>query len=470
MTEVPSPLRDARHVPPASSSSYPVRAGNAVCPLVDGEAAFRRICEAVESARHSVWVTVAFLERDVPMPDGRGSFFDVLDRAATRGLDVRALFWREPRLGELEPDSEHFPGDAENRAWLAERGSRFKARWDRHPEAYCHHQKSWVVDAGQACEVAFVGGINLLRSSVVAAGHPANDGPQDHDLYVEVHGPAATDVHHNFVQRWNEASERNAADGVWPGAGRPDAADDLAFPASPSAAAGKVPVQVTRTIMAGLYADGAATPGGKPFPIAEGEESALEQYVAAIEVAQSAIYIEDQVIGSPTIADVLLPALERGVEVVFLVPGQAHPAFVEARQNPRAAFLFQKLADLDLHENFTLAAIAASRGGRRYDEIYVHAKIMLVDDAWATIGSTNIAERSFRRDTELNASFWHAQTVHALRVELLREHLARDTSGLDPREALRLYADIARANGERRAVRQPLEGLAYSLDAQEYGT
>jgi phosphatidylserine/phosphatidylglycerophosphate/cardiolipin synthase-like enzyme len=401
------------------------------------------------------------------MPDGRGSFFDVLDRAAARGLDVRALFWREPRFEELEPGSEHFPGDAEDRAWLAERASRFKARWDRHPEAYCHHQKSWVEDAGRASEVAFVGGINLVRSSVVAAGHRVNDGPQDHDLYVEVRGPAATDVHHNFVQRWNEASERNAADGVWPSAGNPD---DLGFPASPSAAAGEVPVQITRTIMAGLYTNGAATPGGKPFPIAEGEESALEQYLAAIEAARSAIYIEDQVIGSPTIADALLPALERGVEVVFLVPGRAHPAFVEAHQNPRATFLFQKLKDLDLHENFTLAAIAASRGDGRYDEVYVHAKIMLVDDAWATIGSTNVAERSFRRDTELNASFWHAQTVHTLRVELLREHLARDTSGLDPREALRLYAAIARANGERRTSRQPLEGLAYALDAQKYGT
>jgi len=470
VTEVPWLIRNARHVPPARGGSYPLRAGNAVRPLVDGEAAFRRICEAVESARHSVWVTVAFLERDVPMPDGRGSFFDVLDRATARGLDVRALFWREPRFEELEPDSEHFPGNVEERAWLAERGSRFKARWDRHPEAYCHHQKSWVVDAGRKREVAFVGGINLVRSSVVASGHPPTDGPQDHDLYVEVRGPAATDVHHNFVQRWNEASERNAADGAWPSPERPDAADDLAFPASLSAAGGEVPVQVTRTIMAGLYANGAASPGGQPFPIAGGEESVLEQYVAAIEAARSAIYIEDQVIGSPAIADVITPALERGVEVVFLVPGNAHPAFVEARRNPRAASLFQKLADLDLHENFTLAAIAGSRGDGRYDEVYVHAKIMLVDDAWATIGSTNVAERSFRRDTELNASFWHARTVHALRVELLREHLSQDTAELDAREALRLYADIARANGERRAAGQPLEGLAYALDPKTYGT
>jgi cardiolipin synthase len=452
-------------------ASYPPRAGNAVRPLVDGVPAFRRICEAVESARASVWVTVAFIDHDALMPDGRGTFFDVLDRAATRGLDVRALFWREPRLDEIEPGSSHFEGTEDERRWLASRGSRFKARWDRLPDRWCQHQKSWLVDAGEPSEVAFVGGINLDAPSVGSQpGHGDGEHTHVHDVYLEVRGPAATDVHHNFVQRWNEASERNAADGVWPGAGHPDAADDLEFPASPSAAAGEVPVQITRTIMAGLYTDGAATPGGEPFPIAEGEESALEQYVAAIEAAQSAIYIEDQVIGSPTIADVLLPALERGVEVVFLVPGKAHPAFVEARQNPRAAFLFQKLADLDLHENFTLTAIAASRGDGRYDEVYVHAKIMLVDDAWATIGSTNVAERSFRRDTELNASFWHAQTVHALRVELLREHLARDTSGLDPSEALRLYAAIARANAERRAARQPLEGLAYALDPKKYGT
>ena len=95
-------------------------------------------------------------------------------------------------------------------------------------------------------------------------------------------GPAATDVHHNFVQRWNEASERDSADGAWPSAGRPDAPGDLPFPTSASKEAGEVPVQITRTIMAGLYANSAATPGGEPFPIAEGEQSALEQYLAAV--------------------------------------------------------------------------------------------------------------------------------------------------------------------------------------------
>jgi phosphatidylserine/phosphatidylglycerophosphate/cardiolipin synthase-like enzyme len=454
------------YVPVARRAAYPLRAGNRVRPLVDGEAAFRRICEAVEAARGSVWVTVAYLERDLQLPDGRGSLFDVLDLAVARGLDVRALFWREPRLPEIEPESSHFEGNQKERAWLAARRSRFLARWDRLPDEYCQHQKSWLVDAGLPSELVFVGGINLDAASICPAGHAAREGEQIHDVYAELCGPAATDVHHNFVQRWNQASERAARDGSWP---NPEAAGDLEFPALPSPAAGEVPVQITRTLMAQRYTSETATPGGEPFATAGGEESVLEQYLAAIAAARRTLYIENQVIASPVIADALRTALDRGVEVVFLVPGDPHPAFVEARENPRAAFLFEKLEQLGHYPNFTLAAIAGSRGAGRYQEIYVHAKIALVDDAWATIGSTNIVERSFRRDTELNASFWHAPTVRALREELLQEHLGRDTSGLDDRVALRLYREIALRNRDRRARREPLEGLAYALEPRDYG-
>jgi cardiolipin synthase len=78
----------------AESAPYPIRSGNTVRPLIDGVAAFRRICAAIEAARFSVWATVTFLWDDFEMPDGRGSFFDVLDRAGRRGLDVRVIFWR----------------------------------------------------------------------------------------------------------------------------------------------------------------------------------------------------------------------------------------------------------------------------------------------------------------------------------------------------------------------------------------
>jgi len=457
--------RDAAHVPFVTSGAYPIRAGNEVVPLVDGEPAFRRICECVETARHSVWVTVAFLERGVRMPDGRGSFFDVLDRAKARGLDVRVIFWRCPELEEVSP-GEHFPGTAEERAWLAERGSTFLARWDRAARLYCQHQKSWLVDAGHATEIAFVGGINLNQGSIVPVGHPRRQGGGGtHDVYVEIRGPSATDVHHNFVQRWNEASERDREDGLWPDA---RSQTQLAFPAAASSAAGDVPVQIQRTVRRGLYRDPTPTPGGEPFEIEHGDPSIAEQYLRALDAAERTIYVEDQALGSPEFVEGLHRALGRGVDVVFLIPVEPNEGMTRGRRDPASAAFFDRLGELGGHDHFALVGIASHHGDGRHAPVYVHAKIALIDDAWATIGSTNIANRSFYGDTELNASIWHGPTVRALREALLLEHIGRDTSGLDDRAALRLYREVARENTRRRDRGEAQDGLAFALDPARY--
>jgi phosphatidylserine/phosphatidylglycerophosphate/cardiolipin synthase-like enzyme len=460
--------RDGAHVPFVSSGPYPIRAGNAVRPLVDGEPAFRTICEAVEAARHSVWVTVAFLEREVQMPDGRGSFFDVLDRARARGLDVRVIFWRSPEFEAVSP-GEHFSGTEEERAWLAARGSTFLARWDRAAKLYCQHQKSWLVDAGREHEVVFVGGINLQQSSVVSPGHPPFDGDRGgtHDAYVEIRGPSASDVHHNFVQRWNESSERDLPDGLWPDA---SSQTELAFPDKASPAAGEVPVQIQRTVRRGLYRDSTPAPGGERFEIANGDPSITDQYLRAIDAAQRTIYVEDQALSSPEFVEGLHRALERGVDVVFLMPAEPNQGMAEGRRNPESAALFERLGELGRHEHFALVGIASHYGNGIHRPVYVHAKLALIDDAWATIGSTNIANRSFYGDTELNASIWHAPTVRTLRAELLLEHTGRDTKDLDDRAALRLYREVARENLRRRAAGEVQDGLAFALDPVTYGS
>jgi len=460
-------------VPFARGGAYPPRPGNAARPLVDGEPAFRRIAAAVEAARASVWVTVAFVERDLVLPGARGTFFDLLERAAARGLEVRALFWREPELGRLLPGASHFAGSAEERAWLAARGARFLARWDHLPH-YCHHQKSWLIDAGRPGEVAFVGGINLDHGSLVAPGHPPVRGGRSdediyaniHDLYLELSGPAATDVHHNFVQRWNEASERDRPDGAWPDAER---AGRLPFPAALSPPAGATTVQITRTVRGRRYRDPTAAPGAAPFPIEGGERSVLEQYLAAVGAARRTIYLENQFLHAPEVLAALDAALGRGVEVVFVVPAVPMPEIGAARRDPRAAAVFAQLEALARHPRFTLAGLAAWCGGARYQDIYVHAKAALVDDAWATVGSTNVANRSFYADTELNASLWDEGTARALRVALFGEHLDVDTAALDARAALALFRDVARANRERRTRGGPLQGLAFALEPARYG-
>ena len=457
--------RDGEYIPYVESGPYPIRSGNRVTPLIDGEPAFRRICEAVEGAKQSVWVTIAFLHSDFQMPDGRGSLFDVLDAAVDRRLDVRVIFWRHWLLAEADPHA-HFAGTEADRQMLAARSSRFLARWDQAHGLYCQHQKSWLVDAGEPTEVGFVGGINLDPNSCVPVGHPPTDAGSTHDVYVELQGPSVTDVHHNFVQRWNEASDREETDGLWPNA---TSQDLLAFPEETSEAAGEIPVQIQRTVRRGRYRDGHAAPGSAAFDIDAGDHSVIDQYRRALEAARSSIYIEDQAIGSPEIVDRLAAALERGVEVVFLVPKDVSSEMAAGRRKPDSKAFFDSLGALGQHPNFTLACIAQSLPGGGHQNIYVHAKIALVDDVWCTIGSANIGNRSFYGDTELNASFWHRPTVAALRRDLLLEHLGIDTAEESDVEALRLYGRVARRNAERYSAGDKLEGLAFAVDPATYG-
>jgi cardiolipin synthase A/B len=95
---------------------------------------------------------------------------------------------------------------------------------------------------------------------------------------------------------------------------------------------------------------------------------------------------------------------------------------------------------------------------------------MLIDDAWATIGSCNLHAFSLTGNTEMNASIWDPKVVRALRCELLTEHLGRDTSDIDDRAALCLYREIARENRRRRDANDAnWQGLAFSLDPARYG-
>lgn len=431
-------------------------------PLVDGVPAFRRIGEAITAARRSVWLTVAFVAPDFQMPDGIGSLFDVLDRAVDRGLDVRVIFWRPNQ--ESINYGHTFAGTRAERDLLEARGSRFRIRWDRAFGSYCQHQKSWLIDAGQASETAFVGGTNLTARALGSPGH-AGDGER-HEVYVEISGPSATDVHHNFVQRWNEASERAADDGTW----GHDGDDSLSFPNLASDPRGDSVVQIQRMVHADRYRHGHPSPNGVAYDIAGGEQSVLAQYLEAIDAAHRSIYIENQAIPIPQVSARLEQALKRDVEIVALVPADPEDHVRVARQTPQRKPLFDGVAALGRYENFTLVGIAGldAQGHRR--SIYVHSKIMLVDDAWGTIGSCNLHANSLFGHTEMNASIWDPKVTRALRCELLAEHLGQDTAGFDDRSALRLFREIARANRRKRDANDfNWQGLAFSLDPAAYG-
>jgi cardiolipin synthase A/B len=368
---------------------------------------------------------------------------DVLNRAAARGLDVRVIFWRpDPETESLKTNT--FWGDSKQLAQLETSRSATCVRWDRAEPGFCQHQKSWLIDAGTPNETCFVGGINLNPHSMVAPGHRGDS--HNHDLYLELAGPAAVDVHHNFVQRWNEASERHATNGRW----GPGSDSELPFPTTVPARRGDALVQIQRTLHSGRYRDGRASPGGMPFNIEAGEQSNFDQYRSAIRAARRTIYLEHQHIDVPEIIDCLRQALLRGVEIVSVMPAAAkHPP---------------SLTELADFQTFTLAGIAGLGADGQRKPVWVHSKLMIVDGEWGTAGSCNLHRHSLFGNAELNAAFWDRHTARALLFELLNEHLGQDLSALDDLAALRAFRAIAANNAKLlKAGTMTWPGLAFML-------
>ena len=63
------------------------------------------------------------------------------------------------------------------------------------------------------------------------------------------------------------------------------------------------------------------------------------------------------------------------------------------------------------------------RPGGSGESIYVHAKVMIVDDELLMIGSANLWPPSYNRDSELAVFAWDSRLARATRERLWAEHL-----------------------------------------------
>ena len=231
---------------------------------------------------------------------------------------------------------------------------------------------------------------------------------------------------------------------------------------------GTARVQIQRTTHPDRYTDGQAPPEGHGFDIKSGERTNFDQYCSAIRAARRTIYMENQYVEVAEIVAELHQALKRGVEVVLLMPAIPDVSRTAYETAERRAF-FEQRAALCKYDNFTLAGIAGLGSDGLRKAVYVHSKLMLTDDAWATVGSCNLHRFSLFGNGELNAAFSDPEIVRALRVALFQEHLAQDTSAIDDRAALQLFRRIARENRQRQENSDPSwQGLAFSLDIATY--
>lgn len=227
-------------------------------------------------------------------------------------------------------------------------------------------------------------------------------------------------------------------------------------------------MQIQRTVHPHRYQDGRAPVGGRRFDIAAGERTVIAQYCRAIRLARRTIYMENQYLELPEVVEALQGALQRGVEVVVVVPAQ--PDLVPgAYALPERRAFFESRAALAQHAKFTLLGLVGQDAAGQRRSVWIHSKLMLIDDEWGTVGSANLHRFSAYGNGELNATFWDAQTAKAFRVELLAEHLALDTAHLDDVTALGLLTRTAQENRAKLDGGQGTwQGIAVALDVSTY--
>jgi phosphatidylserine/phosphatidylglycerophosphate/cardiolipin synthase-like enzyme len=445
--------------------------GNRVETLVHGSAYYRRLLQAIRELGDGdqLYFTDWRGDPDQHLSDDPDSEVEaVLAAAARRGVIVKGLLWRShlDRLGFSAKENRQL-GEQLNAAGgevLLDQRVRLGGS---------HHQKLVVIrHAGRPDrDVAFIGGIDLChsrRDDANHAGDPQRQAmapvygrtPPWHDAQLAIQGPAVGDLEFCFRERWDDRSPLSRDPiGMLHDLLRHThrKASILApIPVDPPAA-GTQAVQVLRTY--------ARRRGGYPFA-PEGERSVARGFRKAITRARRLIYVEDQFLWSGEIARVFAAALvaNPSLHLIVLVPrffDQAGALTLRPNQVGREQAV-QVLLDaagdrVAIYDIENLAGVP----------VYVHAKISVIDDVWASVGSDNFNRRSWSHDTELACSVIDAERdrrepvdpaglgdgarkfARDLRLQLWREHLGRvggdDRDLLDPAEAVAIFREAALA-------------------------
>jgi phosphatidylserine/phosphatidylglycerophosphate/cardiolipin synthase-like enzyme len=152
-------------------------------------------------------------------------------------------------------------------------------------------------------------------------------------------------------------------------------------------------------------------------------------YLHQIAAAKRHIYAESQYFASRRIAEAIAARLAEpdGPDIVVINPEQADGWLEQQAMDTARARLFEALKARDKHGRCRIYHPFTQRGA----PIYVHAKILIVDDRLIRVGSSNMNNRSMRLDTEcdmcidtaLPANAGREATILRIRDDLIAEHL-----------------------------------------------
>jgi cardiolipin synthase len=348
-------------------TTAPVLGGNRVDLLLNGEQIFPAQLEAIRSARKTITYAQYYYE-DGPAARDLAEALAERCRAGVRAhilLDGFGTLFMPPEYRQLMKDA---GCELET----------FRPLNPLNPFALRkvnnrNHRRILVIDG----RVGFTGG------SGVSAKWMGDGRTKGHwrETDVRVEGPVVESLQGAFAENWLEAT------------GAVLGGDDY-FP-RPLEPRGRVRAQVVRS-----------SPLGGSFAM-------YTMLIVAIAAARESILITNPYfLPDGRMVETLMDAARRGVRVALLLPGPTDASIL--REASRSEFSRLLRLGIEIHE---------------YQPALMHAKTMVIDGAWGTIGSANLDNRSLALNDELNLvvydrevasrmqQVFHDDLAHARRVE-----------------------------------------------------
>lgn len=363
--------------------------GNKVDLLRGGQMLFPALCHAIDHAKRNVWMASYM----VSSQGQSGSVLQALKRAAQRGVmvylvvdgfgsrDAPDALWRELEASGINMTM-YRPA---HRWWGLLDAGQYRRM----------HMKLCVVDE----QIAFVGGINLI-DDLYDLHHGWTAQPRL-DYAVQVQGPVVTPVLHTIKAVWTRAQF-----------GR-DWRDDI----------GQWLQDRNRVLRLKRWLQQAR------MRLTPREQNQLANAVHKRDPMRSAFVMRDNLRQRKTIEQASLQAIQQARQRIDIVTPYFYPKRAirlalrtAARRGVKVRLLLQGKID------YPIAGMAARvlYGELRqygveiheYQPAFLHAKVLCVDDEWATIGSSNLDPLSLVLNMEANLIIRDRQFVRTLSASL----------------------------------------------------
>lgn len=396
-------------------NAWRVEHAERVAVIVDAEDYFRAARDAMLKAKHQIlligWdfdarIRLAEPSEEAPdAPERVGPFISWLAQRNPQ-LQVHLLRWDIGALKTyLRPRTL-----ATTMRWMLH--PRIHPRLDSsHPPGASHHQKIVVIDD---C-LAFCGGIDMTASRWDTRAHhddePRRRNPNGrhympwHDATTALQGPIARALGELCRERWALSGGKPIAPPAeagpcWPDCLTPHFAD--------------ISAAISRT--------------QPEMQDIEAVHEIEQLYLDLIARAKRTIYAESQYFASRRIAEAIARRLDEpdGPEIVVINPKDADGWLEQLAMDTARARLVEALRKRDRHDRLRVYHPFTAGGA----PIYVHAKVLVIDDTVLRIGSSNFNNRSLRLDTECDVTIECAEpgdprcaSITAIRDGLIAEHL-----------------------------------------------